>query len=134
MAGVLKGLTLQKNARKDHIAISWKQGSVMGFGGDRSQSYNVYEYIGPNGSPVPVFIQSDWDIPENITIDSRVQYGMNEGVLFLVLHDKSQTPYQHRFMKNFTQKALYAANALIKSRTGGIVDASWIAGDYLRDF
>lgn len=134
MASVLKGLTLQKNARKDHITISWKQGSFMGIGGDRRQSYNVYEYIGPNGSPVPVFIQSDWDIPENLTIDSRVQYGMNEGILFLVLHDKSQTPYQHRFLTNFTQKALYAANALIKSTTGGKMDASWIVGDYLRDF
>ena len=134
MAGVLKGTPLKKGNYKEHISISWKQGSFLGIGGDWSQSYSVYEYIGPNGSPVPVFIQSGWGVPESLTIDSSLQYGMNEGTFFLVLHDKSQAPYQHRFIKNFTQKALYAANALLKAKTGGMLDVAWIIGDYLHDF
>ena len=134
MADILIGTTLKKKIIKEHIRISWKQGSVLGIGGNYSQSYNVYEYVGPNGSTVPVFIQSGWNAPDNLTIDSSLQYGMSEGTFFLVLHDKSQTPYQHRFMTSFTQKVLYMANGLLKAKTGGAVDVSWIIGDYLRNF
>ena len=56
---------------------------------------------------------------------------MQEGVLFFVLHDKSQTPYQHRFKTNDLQKFAYAANEILKMARR--IDLSWVAGDYLHD-
>ena len=134
MANLLKGTTLRRGNFRETIAISWKQGSFLGLGGDRGQSYNVYEYLGPNGSTVPIFIQSGWDAPAGLLVDSRLQYGMNDGTFFFVLHDKSQTPYQHRFIQNFIQRSLYTGNSYLRAVTGGKVDAAWIVGDYLRDF
>ena len=70
----------------------------------------------------------------NCKIDGRLQYGMNDGVFFLVFHDKSQTPYQRRFIQSHMQKQLDMANAWLKAYTGGKTDLSWIAGEYLRNF
>lgn len=134
MASVLRGMTLTKNKQITQTTIHWKQGSVLGIGGDCSQSYNVFEYCGPNGDVILVYVQQSFGAPQKLTVDGKLQYGMNDGVFFLVLHEKTQTPYQHRFIQNIGQKAAYAANALLKAYTGGIVDASWCMGDYLRDF
>ena len=57
---------------------------------------------------------------------------MNDGILFLVLDDMDHKPYQHRFIQNLQQKGLYAGNALLRSRTSGIVDLSWVVEDHLR--
>ena len=134
MASMLKGTQLTKVKHVEDQTIHWKQGSILGVGGDRQQTYSVYEYKSSGGEKVPVYIQTGWDAAQTLTIDNQLQYGMNDGLFFLVYHDKSQTPFQHRFVQNFTQKSLYMANALIGARTGGVVDLSWAMGDYLHDF
>ena len=128
---MLVGTKLTKETRVGSETIHWKQGSFVGFGGDRSQTYDVFKYKAPNGGLVPVYVQSGYDSPAEMVADSKLQYGMNNGVFFLVLHDKSQTPYQHRFIQNDIQKMFSAANSWVK-KTG--YDLSWIAGDYLRNF
>ena len=130
----LKGMQLKKKSFVQKIKIEWKQGSFLGLGGDVSQDYNVYEYKSPNGAVVPVFIQKGWDAPDTLTINNELQYGMAEGVFYLVFHDKSQTPFQHRFIQTIPQQALYTANNFLKQVTKGTLDLSWSFGEYLHDF
>ena len=127
----LKGETITLKSKGKTVTVSWKQGSFLGMGGDKSQNYWLYTYTRPTGTEIPVYIQAGYDVPSRMTIDSNLQYGMQEGVIFFVYHDKSQTPYQHRFRTNTLQKFAYAANELTKMMKG--VDLSWLAGDYLRD-
>jgi hypothetical protein len=111
--------------------VSWKQGSVLGFGGDHSQQYVLCTYKLSGGDTVPVYVQASYDIKESMTINSSLQYGMQEGVLFFVYHDKSQTPYQYRFRSTNLEKFALAANEVLKMARG--VDLSWIAGEYLHN-
>lgn len=128
----LKGQTLTLKSKGDCIKVEWKQGSFMGMGGDKAQTYKLCSYTLSSGSEeVPVYIQYNYDVPKTMKIDSKLQYGMQEGVLFFVYHDKSQTPYQHRFRTSALQNFAYAANSVLKKVKG--VDLSWLAGDYLRD-
>ena len=128
---VLRGQTLSLESQGVIKTVSWKQGSFLGFGGDCSQEYRFCTYTTPSGVQVAVYIQKSFSVPQSLTVDSRLQFGMQEGVLFYVLHDTSQTPYQHRFKTNDLQKMAYAANSILKMTKG--VDVSWIAGDYLRN-
>ena len=57
-------------------------------------------------SLVPLYVQHDYDSPMKIVRDERLQYCMNHGVFLAVLHDKSQTPYQHLFIQNEIQRNL----------------------------
>ena len=134
MASALMGMTLTKERQVQTIDVSWKQGSFLGLGGNRSQRYTVFEYKSPNGAPIPVYIQSGYSAPDRLTVNNSLQYGMSDGVFFIVYHDKSQTPYQHRFTTNFYQKAAYLANTALKTTTVGLVDLSWAVGDYLHNF
>ena len=134
MASAIRGMTLTKGRQLQTIDVSWKQGSFLGMGGDRSQRYTVYEYQSPNGAPIPVYIQSGYSAPDRLTVDNRLQYGMSEGVFFIVYHDKSNSPYQHRFTTNLYQKAAYLANEALKMKTHGLADLSWALGDYLHNF
>ena len=122
-------LTFKDELRR--ITINWKQGSVLGFGGDRTQHYTLCEYNNSEGKSVPVYIQNGYNIPQNLTVDSSLQYGMQEGVLFYVLHDKSQKPYQHRFRTSDLQNFGYAVNAGLKAALG--IDLASVVGDYLHD-
>ena len=129
--GSLKGEPLTLKSRGETVTVSWKQGSFVGFGGDRSQNYVLCDYSTSRGNSVPVYIQGGYDIPQELVIDSRLQYGTQDNVLFFVYHDKSQTPYQERFRCNGLQKFVYAANDLLKLAKG--IDVSWMAGNYLVD-
>jgi len=129
--GSLKGESLTLKSRGETVTVSWKQGSFVGFGGDRSQNYVLCDYSTSRGNSVPVYIQGGYDIPQKLVIDSRLQYETQANVLFFVYHDKSQTPYQERFRCNGLQKFVYAANDLLKLAKG--IDISWIAGDYLKN-
>ncbi|KAG5851413.1 hypothetical protein ANANG_G00093110 [Anguilla anguilla] len=129
---MLKGQKLTFVSSDGAKKVEWKQGSFLGFGGDASQYYNECTYKMSGGCLIPVYIQSNFSKPNSFTVDSKCQYGMQNGVIFLVIHDKSQTPYQHRFMMNPTQEWVKSAHDLQKGYTR--VDVSWIAGDYLRDF
>lgn len=134
MASAFMGMTLTKEKQVQTIDVSWKQGSFLGVGGDKSQRYTVFEYKSPNGAPIPVYIQSGYSAPDRLTVDNRLQYGMSEGVFFIVYHDKSQTPFQHRFTTDLYQKAAYLANEALKMKTHGLADLSWALGHYLHDF
>ena len=117
--------------REETVTVNWKQGSFIGFGGDRSQHYVLCEYTSSSGNSIPVYVQDGYDIPQKLTIDSRLQYGTHDNVLFFVYHDKSQTPYQERFRCSGLHKFLYATNAFLKTEKG--IDISWVAGNYLID-
>ena len=87
-------------------------------------------------------------------VDSRFQYGQNKEktMRFLVLHDKSNKPYQHRFISTSTLSTFASgAEAMAKSAsalgvvvpsagliglTGGKIVSSLknVIGDPLRDF
>ena len=125
----LKGETLTLRRRVKTITVRWKQGSLFGFGGDRSQYYVLCDYTTSLGNSVPVYIQRGYDILQKLTIDSRLQYGTQDNVLFFVYHDKSQTPYQERFRCDGLQTFVYAANEVLKIGKG--IDISWMAGNYL---
>ena len=130
----LKGMTLKRNKFELEIQIKWKQGSFLGYGGDKTQSYKVYIYESPNRATVPVFIQKGWTAHDPIIIKNDLQYGMIDGVFFLVYHDKSQTPYQHRFLQGMPQRLLHSTNEFLKNVTNGTLDLSWAVGEYLHNF
>ena len=127
----MKGQTLTLKSKLQTVTVKWKQGSVLGFGGDRSQNYVLCDYTTSGGQSIPVYVQSGYNIPQSLTVNSSLQYGMLDSVLFFVLHDKSQTPFQHRFTTNALQNFAYAANEILKMAKG--VDLSWVVGDYLHD-
>ena len=127
--GSLKGEVLTLKSKGETVTVQWKQGSFVGFGGDRSQNYILCDYTTSRGNSVPVYIQAGWDIPQKLTVNSDLQYGAQDNVLFFVYHDKSQTPFQERFRCNGLQKFLYAANDVLKMAKG--LDISWAVGNYL---
>ena len=126
----VKGKKLILKSKGEVVHIEWSQGGILGFGGHRSQDYYLCTYS-LDGNSIPVYVQKDFQVKEELTVDSALQYGMQEGVLFFVYHDKEQTIYQHRFHTNLLQKLGYEFNDALKKYAG--YDASWIAGDYLRD-
>lgn len=117
---------------ESEVTVSWKQGSFMGTGGDKSQRYRVCRYM-KDDAAIPVFVQADWNPPQLLPVNNRLQWGINDGHFFMVLHDKDQTPYQHRFVQSATQQLASFANDLIKLRTKGLVDLGWVVGDYLHN-
>ncbi|KAL9969810.1 hypothetical protein ACROYT_G022073 [Oculina patagonica] len=127
--GILRGETLTLESRGETVTVNWIQGGFFGFGGDRSQIYVLCDYTTSSGNSVPVYIQDKYDIPKRLIIDSKLQYGTQDNVLFFVYHDKSQKPYQERFRCSGFQKFVYEANTFLKRETG--IDISWVAGNYL---
>jgi hypothetical protein len=96
------------------------------------------------GVDLNVFVASYYPFEETITIDHNVQYGVDNGTMFLVKHgeQKNHKIYQWRFTKaagglSLTKNAAILANDKFSSfmKAKGLpVDLSWIAGDPLRDF
>lgn len=121
-------MSLTKDSRNSTINIEWSQMFRT-----KKQTYDVYTYMAQS-NPVPVFIQSGYDAPTTLTVNHKLQYGSQEGVLFFVYHDKGQKPYQHRFNSGGLLKSLGKHGSdWIKSLTKGYVDfASWV-GEYLHD-
>ena len=126
--GSLKGETLEFREKRETLTIHWKQESLFGIGGNKTQTYVLCEYATRNENIVPIYIQEGYEIKQNFTIDSRFQYGLQDKVMFFVYHDKSHKPYQQGFRCDGLQKFVYAANELLKM-VG--VDISWFAGEYL---
>ena len=127
-------MELKKKEATGKVTLRWKQGSFFGIGGDRSQTYNVFTYETTQSGKVFVYIQDGYDSPDKMICDKKLQFGMNDGVFFLVYHDKEQTLYQHRFIQNDSQEKLNQANDWLEPNTMGIGDLSWVLGDYPRDF
>lgn len=128
----LKGGSLTLVKTSGCQAIKWKQGSFVGIGGNKNESYQKCDYkISGGDKLVPVYIHIDKGRPpKSLKADHMMQYGMNNGIMFMVWHDKAKfKPYQHRFVRNDLQEGLYVANDTIPG-----YDFSWVVGDYLRDF
>ena len=113
--GVLKRNWLFLDLARNDVIIHWKQGSFLGIGGNREQTYTVGEYKYRNDyRNIVVYFQKDFGtLPERIQIGSQYQYGTVNGILFLVNHDKRQYPFQERFC--------------------GSCDVSYNSGEYLID-
>ncbi|KAJ8280212.1 hypothetical protein GJAV_G00051890 [Gymnothorax javanicus] len=60
-----KGLKLDFVKVEETVTVHWKQGSIMGFGGDRSQTYNRCKYAMGQGF-VPVYIDSARPTPKQL--------------------------------------------------------------------
>ena len=126
-----KGDTLTFKRKGETVKVQWKQGSFLGWGGDQIQTYWLCTYTLPSGSEAPVYIQTGYDVPKKMKIDRRLQYGMQDGVIFFVYHDKSQRPFQHRFRATSLQKFAYGVNEVMKFTNG--IDLSFLCGEYLHD-
>ena len=131
MTEFLFGMQLKKEEATSEVTITWKQSDILGFGEFRSAKYNVFTYETSQGGKVPVYIQDWYDCPDIMVCNDKLQCGMNDGVFFLVYHDRQQKPCQHHFVLNDTQKKLYQENDCLKFM--GIRDFTWITGEYLRD-
>ena len=66
---VLKGQTLHLQSKAETVRVEWQQ-----WFSTKSQTYTVCEYA-MNGNPVTVYIQQGYHIPDDLTVDSRLQYG-----------------------------------------------------------
>ena len=114
-------------SRRGTVTVEWQQ-----FFFSRSQTYKVCEYT-LSGKPVLVYIQEGYDTPQNLTMDSRLQYGIQSGTLFFVYHDKSQKPFQHRFKPTDFRDVAKMGSEWLKNYTGGVFDPAAYVGDYLHD-
>jgi len=150
MINLLKSAELEKLRDEKMVTVNWKQGSFLGFGGDRSQKYQLmmFQIKGTKGEIV-VFVQHDFvhRFQGTVKIDSSWQYGLNNGDIFFVVHDKEQTIYQHRFVQSETQKIFYTANKTLTSALAALAagaglgakstlstfELGWVVGDYLHD-
>lgn len=120
--------------------IEWKQG-----GSNRTENYVQISTIVNSDTPyvTVLFVQKVFVklLVENscveddcrVTIDDRFQYGQNKEatVRFLVLHDKLNVPYQHRFLT--TNALTSAANgaesaAKVATKFGVVVPQAAIVG------
>ena len=123
----LKGQTLHLQSKGETVQVEWQQW----FSG-KSQNYTICEYT-LNGNPIPVYIQQGYTIPDDLTVDSRLQYGSQSGIMFFVYHDKSQKPFQHRFRSTAMENIAKKGSDWLKKYTGGTFDASAYVGEYLHD-
>jgi len=81
----LKGKTLTLKSKGGTIKVEWKQGSFLGMDGDQSQRHQLYSYVLSSSSGVPVYIQSGYSVPSRLAVDSSLQYGIQNGVIFFCL-------------------------------------------------
>ena len=124
---VLKGQTLHLQSKTETVRVEWQQ-----WFSTKSQTYTVCQYA-LSGNPVTVYIQQGYHIPNDLTVDSRLQYGSQSGTMFFVYHDKSQKPYQHRFKSTTMEKIAKMGSAWLQKYTKGVFDASAYVGEYLHD-
>ena len=57
----MKGQTLTLKSKGQTVTVNWKQGSVLGFGGDRSQNYVLCDYTTSGGESIPVYVQGGYN-------------------------------------------------------------------------
>lgn len=64
-------MRIQKSETLTPITITYKQGSVFGFGGNRAHTYKVYVYKFDNGANVTLFCQDTMNAPDTINISNE---------------------------------------------------------------
>ena len=138
----LLGTNLKLVEHIKNVSFDYKNGSFLGFGGDQSGTYSVCSYADTKNGKLQylIFIESGREIPQQMTISKDWQYGLENGMIFFVIHGnerKKHGIYQWRFMKAAGEIGLkkdifiYTYGAIKENLK---VDLSWIAGDALRDF
>ncbi|KAJ6648715.1 hypothetical protein Bhyg_03946 [Pseudolycoriella hygida] len=129
------GKSITKTETLTPITITYKHGSFFGFGGNHTNTYMVYVYKFDNsGETIHFFCQDTLNAPEKLTISNELQYGLQNGNMFLVLHDKSRKIYQHRFVASNNPLVVAAQQANQQLKNSIQVDLSAFVGDLLRDF
>ncbi len=90
LTGIFKGKTVEFDSVVETKTIHWKQGSVLGIGGDRSQTYKECHYT-LDGQILIVFVQSDWELPKPLTMDDKLQVRRALVVLHAVYYPFKKT-------------------------------------------
>lgn len=132
------------------VSIEWQQDFKQ-----RKADYVIVDsVIDHTNVVVPLFVQKSLmekllnkcatDANEcSLVVDEDFQYGQNneKTFRFLIYHNKSYRPYQHRFINTSTAskiaglaKAKLANNKDLKVLDEAVSKAQAIFGDYLRDF
>ena len=127
LTNALKGQVLNLRSMGDTVTVEWQQ-----FFSSRSQTYKPCVYT-LSENPVVVYIQGGYDIPEKLNVDSKLQYGIQSGILFFVYHDKSQKPFQHRFKSTTFEDVAKMGSEWLKKYIGGVFDPAAYVGEYLHD-
>ena len=115
---LLEGSTLKLVNKKGPKEIEWRQGSI-----DWKKVYIKCNYTNESNKGIPVFIQEEYEIPQLLKVDSKLQYGWQGDFYFFVLHDKKRRPYQHRFVSTTTKEFFKQASSAIAG----------VWGAYLKD-
>ena len=105
---LLEGSTLKLVSKKGPKDVEWRQS-----GNDKKEVYIECNYTNESNMEIPVFIQKEYDIPQLLKVDSKLQYGWQGDFYFFVLHDKKRRPFQHRFKSTATKEFLKQASSLI---------------------
>ena len=75
ISALLKGKKAKLVENRGLKQIAWKQGSILGFGGDQIQQYYecIYSVEDNDEGKVPVFIQKEISPPDVMELDSALQ-------------------------------------------------------------
>lgn len=110
---LLEGSILKFVNIKGVKQIEWRQS-----GKEKKEDYIECNYTNESNKGIPVFIQKDYEIPQLLKVDSKLQYGWQGDFYFFVLHDKQRRPFQHRFVSTTTKEFFKQASSAIASVWG----------------
>lgn len=105
---LLEGSKLKLVTTKGPKDVEWRQG-----GKDKKEAYIECNYTNDSNMEIPVFIQKEYEIPQLLKVDSKLQYGWQGDFYFFVLHDKDRRPFQHRFVSTTTKEFFKQASSTI---------------------
>ena len=88
--------------------VEWKEHAK-----DIKEIYSVCIYTTESNKEIPVFIQNDYEIPQLLKVDSKLQFGWQGDFYFFVLHDKERRPFQHRFISTPVKEFFKQASSAI---------------------
>lgn len=66
-----RGMKIERKTKLESVSISWKQGSLLGIGGDETHIYKVYVYNFENGANILLFCQDSMSPPYTIEISEK---------------------------------------------------------------
>lgn len=66
-----RGLKIERKTKLESVSISWKQGSLLGFGGNETHIYKVYVYTFENGANILLFCQDTMSPPYTMEISDK---------------------------------------------------------------
>lgn len=66
-----RGLKIEQKAKLESVSLSWKQGSLLGVGGDQTHIYKVYVYAFENEANILLFCQDTMSPPHTMVISEK---------------------------------------------------------------